>query len=345
MKMYRRNIILLILVLMTIVLAFLDVYFGGVNIPFRDFLKIIMGDQINPNWQYLIFEVRFPRTITAVLAGAGLSVAGILMQTLFRNPLVGPSILGISSGAGLGVAVFLMATNTVSQLLGISAINLHQWGLVIACILGASLVLLLIMAVSAFIKDSVSLLIVGIMLSSLAGAFISILQFYSPPELVKRFDVWTFGSINGLRWPEINILLVMTSLGIILSVFLIKPLNALLMGDNYAEVLGIRIRRVRLLIIFIAGIITGTITAFAGPIAFIGLAVPHIARLLLNTSNHKILVPGVVIIGAALMLVCALLSEFPGENMILPINSVTALFGAPVVIWLILNNRKRSLNI
>ncbi|MBT4400753.1 MAG: iron ABC transporter permease, partial [Bacteroidetes bacterium] len=265
-----------------------------------------------------------------------------MMQTLFRNPLAGPFVLGISSGASLGVAIFVMAAGIG----GLSIIGMPfvgSLGLVGASMLGSVLVMMLVIAVSVRVNDSVSILIIGIMFGSITGAIVSVLEYFSDPDTVHSFLVWTFGSISGVTWNQFVIFAPIVVTGILFTLFMQKPLNALLLGENYARGIGVDVKRSRLWIILLTSVIAGGLTAFTGPIAFIGVAVPHLARNLLKSSDHRILIPATICIGSILMLCCDIISQMPGSNQVLPINSVTALFGAPVVIWVITRRKRRSL--
>jgi iron complex transport system permease protein len=325
---------------LVIILFFFDLILGSVTIPFRDSIDILLGNNANKSWTYIIIDIRLPRAITAILTGSGLAVSGLMMQTLFRNPLAGPYVLGISSGASLGVSVFVMATSFLSQFLGVSFNFLSSWGLVISAIAGAMLIFMLIMLVATKVRDSVSLLIIGIMFGSLTSAIVSILQYFSSPELVQKFVIWTMGSLSATGWKELSVMTPCVITGVLLSVFLVKPMNALLLGENNARLTGVNIKRVRFQILLATGILAGSLTAFNGPVAFIGLAVPHLVRMVFNTTNNRILFPGSLIFGAGLLLICDIISQVPGKSIVLPINSVTALFGAPVVLWIILGHKK-----
>jgi iron complex transport system permease protein len=325
---------------LVLVLFFLDLTLGSVVIPIKDSIEILMGDGLNKSWTFIILDMRLPRAITAVLTGSGLAISGLMMQTLFRNPLAGPYILGISSGASLGVSVFVMATTFLSQFLSININFLGSWGMVLSAITGAMLIFMLVMLVATKVRDSVSLLIVGIMFGSLTSAIVSVLQYFSRPELVQKFVIWTMGSLSSTGWKELSVLTPCVILGTLLSVFLIKPMNALLLGENNARLTGININSVRFQILLATGILAGSLTAFNGPIAFIGLAVPHLVRMVFNSTNNRILFPGALIFGAGLLLICDIISQVPGKSIVLPINSITALFGAPVVFWIILGRKK-----
>jgi iron complex transport system permease protein len=282
---------------------------------------------------FIITELRLPRAVMAILSGAGLAVAGLLMQTLFRNPLAGPFVLGISSGSGLGVAILVLG----SSVLGIGALS--GLSIVSASVLGSTLVLILIILLSLRIKDTMGLLIVGLMMGSISGAVVGILSYYSSSEELQRYVFWSLGSLGNVNWSEIGILGIIFAVCALLLVIIIKPLNTLLLGESYAASLGISIKKTRWIIIVITSLLAGGITAFAGPIAFIGLAVPHLARLVLPEINNKILIPMVVLIGASLLLFCDIVAQLPFSNYSIPINAVTSLLGAPLVIWLIVKKR------
>lgn len=337
---YRRKhrLFFVILVLVMMMAFVFDIALGSVMIPFKEFVATLFQPDNTYGWDFIIWDLRMPKALTAILTGAGLSVAGLMMQTLFRNPLAGPYVLGISSGASLGVALFVMLLGFGSvSLVGSSLGNI---GLVGSSILGSVLVMMLVIIISLRVRDSVSVLIIGIMFGSITGAVVSVLQYFSDPDTVHSFLVWTFGSISDITWKRFWFFAPVVVIGLIISFGLHKPLNAWLLGENYARGIGMDVKRNRLFLIILTSIIAGALTAFTGPIAFIGVAVPHIARSILRTSEHRILIPAVMGIGSVLMLLCDLISQLPGSSHILPINSVTALFGAPVVIWVI--TRKRS---
>lgn len=305
-----------------VVLFWLDLCIGAVRFSFADIFSTA-----DPLLRQILLNLRLPKAVTALLAGAALSVSGLLMQTLFRNPLAGPYILGVSSGASLGVAAVVL----LGTLLGFAA---SSWLTIFAAIAGASLVLLLVLAFSYKLKNNVSLLIVGMMFGSIAGALVNLLQNFANPDALKLFIVWTLGSLSSVGWTQMQILLPVCLLGMLLSVVLLKPLNGLLLGENYARSLGVNIARTRRLIVLATGLLAGSITAFCGPIAFVGVAVPHMARGLFRTSNHRITLPASALVGANLLLLCDILSSlftYP-----LPISTVSALFGAPIIIWIIL---------
>ena len=310
-----------------IILLGLDVYSGSIWIcPF---------DELNDISYAILYSIRWPKAVTAILSGAALSVSGLLMQTLFRNPLAGPYTLGISSGASLGVA-FLTLCTTVWIPLFANPITSNILIPLAACI-GASIVLLMVIAVSRRVTNNVSLLIVGMMFGALAGSLVSLLQNFANPDALKLFIVWTLGSLNSVSWSDMPVLLTILGLGLLLVLFVTKPLNGLLLGEDYARGLGINVARTRLLIVLATGLLAGGVTAFCGPIAFIGVAVPHIARGVFRTSNHRITLPGSAVIGACLLLLCDILCSlftYP-----LPVSTVSALFGAPIIIWIILKQK------
>jgi len=339
--MQNKTKIVLFVSLFILIALFLvvDLILGSVSIPSDKILAILMGEDVKTTWNYIILNFRLPKAITAILVGAGLSVSGLMMQTLFRNPLAGPYVLGISSGASLGVALMVMASVLLPGVFGIVYSFLGSWALVVSAIVGASIIFVIIGMASIRISDSVSLLIIGIMFGSITGAVVNILQYFSDPEQLQSFIVWTFGSLSGVAWTEMQLMAPVVILGLLMSFVLIKPMDALLLGENYARGVGISVNRTRIWVIISTALVAGTLTAFTGPIAFIGVAVPHIARAIFGTASHKVLLPAVVLIGAALMLVCDILSQVPGNQTTLPINSVTAIFGGPVVIWVIIRSR------
>lgn len=335
----RVGLMLGILTVIITVIFLLDLIFGSVKIPFDKVFAILSGGEVKASWNYIVLNFRLPKALTAIFVGAGLSVTGLMMQTLFRNPLAGPFVLGISSGASLGVALMVMASAIVPAFFGAVSAFLGSWALVVAAVVGASLVFMLVALASIRISDSVSLLIIGIMFGSITGAVVNILQYFSDPEQIQSFIVWTFGSLAGVTWNEMQVMGPIVFVGLILAFLLIKPLDALLLGENYARGVGISVNRTRIAVIISTALIAGTLTAFTGPIAFVGVAVPHIARAIFRTASHKVLMPAVVLIGSAIMLTCDIFSQLPGNQNTLPINSVTALFGGPVVIWVIMRSR------
>ena len=318
--------------LLLVLLFLCDMAFGSVTIPFRSLLDVFSGNG-DTAFREIVLNYRLPKAITALLAGAALSVSGLLMQTLFRNPLAGPDVLGINAGAGLGVALVTMLASGVGGLL----LGVGSWGLVVAAILGAALVLFLVLLTSVRVPDLVSLLIVGMMFGYIGGALTSVFQNVSNPDTLKVFIVWTFGSLSAVSWSMMPLLVVIIVSGLVLSFTLIRTLNVLLIGEHYAKGLGVSVSRVRFLIILATALLAGGITAFAGPVTFIGVTVPHIARGVFKSWDHRHILPASILCGACLLLLCDIVTQLPGlGGNTLPINSVTALFGAPLIIWIIL---------
>ena len=315
-----------------------NISLGSVSISISDTFKAIFGLNTNESVTYIVWQYRFPKAITAILTGSGLALSGLLMQTLFRNPLAGPFVLGISSGASLGAAILIMGFSLLSGLLSISLIN--DVSLAIASSIGSFLVLFLVMGVATKIKDTMALLIIGLMFGSITAAVVSVLSYFTKAEKLQKYVYWTFGSLGDLSWQQLSILSTTILIGVILSVASIKSLNGYLLGEHYAKSLGIQLKKSRMLIIVATGILAGSITAFTGPIAFIGLAVPHLTRQIFNTTDHRILVPAVLIYGSIVLLVCDVIAQLPGQASVLPINAITSIIGAPVVIWLLLRKRK-----
>ena len=332
----------LVLVTILVLVVILDIMVGSVKIPPSEILATIAGGQTtNPGWETIILEFRIPKAITAILAGSGLAVSGLIMQTMFRNPLAGPFVLGISSGASLGVALLVLAGSMV----GTAMLPFSQaggWTLVLAAIAGATVVLMLILAISLRVHDTMTLLIIGLMVGSLSAALVSVLQYYSQAQEIQSFLIWTFGNLGGVHGLELKVLFGVVVIGILLSWVLCKSLNALLLGESYAFSLGVNIKTTRLLIIMATSILAGGITAFCGPLAFVGIAVPHLARMLFKTSDHRTLIPGCLLLGAIVMSLCDLVSQVPGSSQTLPINAITSLVGAPAVIAILIKSRRLS---
>lgn len=315
---------------------------GSIYIPLDQTFGILLGfAPEQATWENIVLGFRLPKAITACLVGAGLGVSGLMMQTLFRNPLAGPFVLGITSGASLGVALIVLASFALGTSMGILG-AFGSWIIVLAAGAGAFGVLLLVLLISLHIRDSMSLLIIGLMFGSATGALVSVLQFFSKAEQIQAYLIWTFGSLGGLSQQEFSVFIPIIVLGLIISIALSKPLNALLLGENYALSMGMNLAGTRFWIIISTSLLAGTITAFCGPIAFIGLAVPHLVRIFLGTSDHKTLIPAIICVGAAIMLICDLIAQLPGSEYTLPINAVTSIFGAPLVIWLIVKKRNIS---
>lgn len=336
-KNYTKHFIFLSVLL--VILFFLNISFGSVSIPFEDILKSLLGgNSSKESWQTIILNFRLPKAVTAILVGSGLSICGLLMQTLFRNPLAGPFVLGISSGASLGVALLILGSSLFGGALLTASIS--NWSLPIAASLGAFLVLSAVIITANRVRNTMSILIIGLMFGSLTSAVISVLAYFSEAEQIQQYLFWSFGSLGNLTWNEILVFGLIYLIGITATFSIIKPLNSYLLGENYAKSLGINIKKSRNIILLITSLLTGVITAFSGPIAFVGLAVPHIAKMVFSTSNHKILVPATALIGAIVLLICDIIAQLPTSEFTLPINAITSLFGAPVVIWLLVRKKK-----
>lgn len=317
----------------------LNISVGSVNIPFTETLTALFdGNVVHESWKYIILEYRLPKAFTAILVGSGLALSGLLMQTLFRNPLAGPYVLGLSSGASLGVAVVLMGGSLLGGIFG--GILLSKWILITAASLGSLLVLFAVLTASMRLRDTMAILIIGLMFASLTAAVVNVLSYFSPAANLQRYVFWSFGSLGNLSWEEVGLLGLFCSLGVLISIFCIKNLNALLLGERYAKSLGVNITKNRIWIIIATSLLAGSITAFAGPIAFIGLAVPHLVRQIVPTNNHLVLVPSILLAGAILMLLCDTIAQLPGSAYVLPINAITSIFGAPIVIWLLVRKKK-----
>jgi iron complex transport system permease protein len=333
---HKTPFILLILVL--IISFFTNISLGSVTIPLKEIFYSLIDTSTNESWQYIIQNYRLPKAFTAILVGSGLGISGLLMQTLFRNPLAGPFVLGISSGASLGVALVILGGGVFGGVF--TTLLISKWSIVIAASLGSFLVLLAVLIVSSRVRDTMAILIIGLMFGSITSAVVSVLSYFSSAEQLQQYIFWGFGSLGNLSWNELFIFFIIYSFGILLSTISIKGLNTLLLGENYAKSLGLNLKQSRLIIIIATSLLAGTITAFAGPIAFIGLAIPHITRQIFNTSNHKTLLPAVFLIGAIVMLFCDSIAQLPTSDYTLPINAITSLIGAPVVIWLLVRKRK-----
>ena len=340
MKTQKRNSLLFLSLSLLLLLALLlNISLGQVAIPFKEVIKSLFGSHASKEtWEYIIVNFRLPKAITAILVGIGLSISGLLMQTLFRNPLAGPYVLGLSSGSSLGVAFVILGAG----ILPISLANflLSSYGIILASCLGSFMVLLLVLSISKFLRDTMTILIAGLMFSSFASAIVSILTYFSSAEKLQKFTFWSMGSIGNVSWPNLLILFIAICIGLLISLFSIKSLDGLLLGENYAKSLGLNIKKSRRMIILATSILAGSITAFAGPIAFIGLAVPHLSKLIFQTSNHLILFWSTIIIGAIIMLFCDMVSQMPGFDFTLPINAITSIVGAPIVIWLLVRKNR-----
>ncbi len=341
--MRRAGSISLFLTLATVTaLLFLtNLTIGSVRIPVSDVASSLLGEGASkPTWDYIVQHYRLPKAVTAVLAGMGLSVCGLLMQTLFKNPLAGPYVLGISSGSSLGVALLIMGSGLLPA--AVSHWALSPYGIIIFSCLGSLAVLAAVLAIAQKVTDTASILITGLMFSSFTGAIVGVLSYLTTAEQLQKFTFWAMGNLGDLPWASVGILALIVVLGLMLAFVTVKPLDALLLGDTYAYSLGVNLQTVRRLIIVSTVLLAGTITAFAGPIAFVGMAVPHMAKLTFGAGNHKRLFLATLFYGAAVMLVCDMASHAPGTDFILPINAVTSIVGAPVVVWLVLKKQRIS---
>ena len=331
--------ILIAIIFLGILLFIINLLVGSVAIPFTDLFDVLCGKKSNPTVATIVLDYRLPQAVTAIFAGAALSVAGLLMQTLFRNPLADPSMLGISSGAGLGVAIIILMTGV----LGGSALStMGIWsnlGVSLAAFAGATLVLMLILGFSSRVRNMTTLIIIGLMISYLAGSLTDIMKFFSMKEDIHAFVIWGMGSYSAVGTSKLMFFSTSITLGLFASLFMSKNLNILLLGDLYADNLGLNVKRNSIFIILISGYLTAIVTAYCGPIAFLGLAIPHMTRFIFKTSDHRILVPTVMLIGMIVSLLCNIIARMPGLEGNLPINAVTAFIGAPVVIWVILRKR------
>ena len=328
----RSTTLFIILSLLLVILFVLDLLIGSVHIPLRDILGALFGGDVDASTRLIVLDIRLIKAIVAILTGMALSVSGLQMQTLFRNPLAGPYVLGISSGASLGVALFILgmplwgiATNSTMSSIGTAG----------AAWLGSALILAFVASVSTRIKDIMVILILGMMISSGVSAVVQILQYLSNEEALKSFVIWTMGSLGDVTTNQLHLMLPAVLLGLVVSVAVIKPLNLLLLGEQYARTMGLNVRRSRYLIFLSTTLLAGTVTAFCGPIGFVGLAIPHIARMLFSNADHRILVPASALCGAVTLLICDIVSK----SLTLPINTITALLGIPIVIWVVIRNK------
>ena len=324
--------------LVVAILFALNLLLGSVSIPAGDVVSILLGDETaKASWQFIILESRLPQAITATLCGAALAVSGLMLQTAFRNPLAGPSVFGVNSGAGLGVALVMLF---LGGGLSVGSVSITGFAaILLAAFIGAMTVMAIIFFFSTLVRNSVMLLIIGIMIGYISNSAISLLNFFATDEGVKSYMVWGMGSFGGVSMANMPVFAIVTLAGLLGALLLIKPLNALMLGDRYAENLGVNILQVRNWLLIVTGLLTAITTAFCGPVAFIGLAVPHIARLLLTTDNHRQLLPATLLCGSVVALVCNLICYLPGESGVIPLNAVTPLIGAPVIIYVIARKR------
>ena len=317
------------------VLFLTNISLGSVSIPIKEILRALFSDTGTAS--EILWQFRLPKALTCILAGSALATGGLLMQTLFRNPMAGPDVLGLTSGASLFVALLLMA----GQYSGLAFIQ-GPWSVALAASLGGATVFILIIGIARYVQDNTALLIVGLMISAATSSVVSVLQFTSQANDLQTFMIWMLGSVGSTNWSEIIVLALIVVAGLAISMTMIKALNGMLLGESYAVSLGINIKQGRIIIVLITGMMVGAVTAFCGPIAFVGLAVPHLVRLILPTTNHKTLLPAVCLGGATLLLLCDILAQLPGSTQVLPLNAITSLIGAPVVIWMVIKAKRIS---
>ncbi len=329
----RLTVSMTVLILLLIIIFMADMFIGSTRMSAADVINALLGNGA-PGDEIIVMQFRLPRALTAVIAGAAMSVSGLLMQTLFRNPLAGPDVLGVSSGAGLGVALSLL---TLTPLFTLPEGSMFAgWGLILAAWAGAGAVMIIIMAVSARVRDIMTVLIVGLLLASAISAVVSLMQYFSNEAMLRTYVIWTMGNLGNISYPQIRALAIATASGLAIAFTMVKPLNAMLMGETFSRTVGVRMQKTRIILLASSSILAGSVTAFCGPLAFIGVAVPHIARLLFGTTDHRILVPGTALAGAIILLLSDLISVLPGGGHIIPVNTVTSLIGIPVVLWIIL---------
>lgn len=338
MNKHRNTIAFISISILLLFLFFIDITTGHVKIPLQEILKYLsFSETKNEGFNILIREFRFPRVITAVLAGGALSVSGLLMQTIFRNPLAGPYVLGISSGSSLGVALFVLGGGLFA---GSQHMISSDISLLLSAGLGAAIVMIIILAVSMRVRDNISILIIGILIAGVVSSIVSILQYYANEISVKSFVIWTMGNLDSVSFNNIKIISPVVSAAMIFVFLLSKKLNMILPGEDFAKSMGLNTKIFRILIFSAVSILTGTVTAFCGPIGFIGIAAPHVARWVFNTSNHFIIIPGAFIIGAIFIVCGDILSHSITSQGIFPINAITAIMGAPFIIWIVIQNKK-----
>lgn len=338
---FKTFLVWAFLIIILFTLFVFDIFLGSVKIPFREIFHILFtGKSEYSEYSAIVLYFRIPKALTALFAGFALSVSGLQMQTIFKNPLAGPYVLGISAGASLGVAILVLGVSSFTVINQFGVIG--NWLIVIAAWIGSGLILFLILAISVRVKDIMTILILGIMFGSATTSIVSILQYFSSESMLKAFVIWTMGSLGGVSKSQLFVLIPSVSIGLIMAFLSVKMLNAMLVGENYAKSMGLNIKLSRFFVFFSTSLLAGSITAFCGPIGFIGIAVPHIARMIFKTANHKILLPGTMLIGGSVLLFSDMISQLPGKESSLPINSITALVGIPIVIWIIIRKQKFS---
>jgi iron complex transport system permease protein len=334
----RASVVWTALAGVVVILALLGLFVGPVRVPLTDTALVLVGAQpSDPRWQVIVADMRLPRVLTAIAAGAGLGIAGLQMQTLFRNSLADPYVLGVSSGASLGVSVVVIGSGSEFTA-GLAGAG--RAGVVLAATAGAALVLAIVLVLARWVRSAATLLLVGVMVGAASSATVSVLLAYADPRRVQQYLLWGLGSFAATSRADLCLLLPVVAVGAVVSALTVRPLNALLLGEDYARTMGIEVRRVRLVTVASASLLAGATTAFCGPIAFLGLAVPHLSRLALGTSDHRMVLPGVVLMGAAAALGCGIVGQIPGSAAVLPVNAVTALIGAPIVVFVLLRSRR-----
>jgi iron complex transport system permease protein len=334
----KRTIMLMLLATAVVILFLVNIFHGSVNIPCKDVLSILSGGETEREaWRLIVLETRVPQALTALLTGAAISVAGLLLQTLFNNPLAGPEVLGINSGAGLGVAVVMLTAQGLFVVGGTDIVG--YFAIFVGAFVGAAFVIAIMLFLSSVLKNKLFLLIAGVAIGYLVSSVIAVLNYFATSEGVHSYMIWGMGSFSAVSMEQLPVFTLLTIVLLVVSMLMIKPLNVILLGDAYAQNLGINVRLVRNILLAVVGLLTAVVTAFCGPIAFIGLAVPHIARLLLRSSNHRVLLPGTLLIGAVVALVCNIVCQLPGESGLLPLGAITPLIGAPIIIYVVLNSK------
>lgn len=328
----RTTILFVLLTVLTLLLFVVDMMVGSVSVSARDIVAAILGGECDPTIRKIVVDIRLMKAVVAILAGIALSVSGLQMQTLFRNPLAGPYVLGVSSGASFGVALFILG----APLLGVAGSELlSSFGIAGAAWLGSAAVLAIVGAVSRRIKDVMVILILGMMISSGVSAVVQILQYLSHEEALKSFVVWTMGSLGDVTFDQLWLIVAAVVVGLVFAVAVIKPMNMLLLGEAYARTMGLNVKRTRTMILLSTTLLAGTVTAFCGPVGFIGLAIPHVARALFMEADNRVLLPAAALLGAVALLLCDVVSKM----LTLPLNSVTALLGIPIVVWIVVRNK------
>ena len=334
----KSKTVLLLLLMAVVALFLLNLFYGSVDIPCKDVFSILAGgDGARESWRIIVLETRLPQAVTALLAGAAISVAGLLLQTLFNNPLAGPEVLGINSGAGLGVAVVMLAAQSLSVVGGTDIVG--YFAIFAGAFVGAAFVIAIMLFLSSVLKNKLFLLIAGVAIGYLVSSVIAVLNYFATSEGVHSYMIWGMGSFSAVSMEQLPFYAILILLLLTAALFMMKPLNALLLGDAYAHNLGVNVKAVRNVLLALVGMLTAVVTAFCGPVAFIGLAVPHIARLFLKTNNHNYLLPATIVLGSSVALLCNLITLLPGESGLLPLGAITPLVGAPVIIYVVIKDK------